>query len=143
MVVFGNFPSSGRAAWTLAGNPLAYASDLDFVSGDPEPTDAPAAVIPVEQIKGPILTICGAIDALWHSCGYSRAMAARLEAHHVAYPYTALEYADAGHFVGSPFVYSSETVTGDGGTGFGGTVNSNAMASAQAHQQLLSWLARQ
>ena len=84
-------------------------SALDYNSGDPHPADAPNSVIPVEQIKGPIFTVCGELDALWHSCGYSAAITARLTAHHVSYPRTALEYPDAGHLVGGLDIFLNTT----------------------------------
>ena len=137
-VVFGSLPE-GHAAWTLSGKALPFASDSDFDSGDPDPADAPKSVIPVEQIKGPIFTICGGSDALWHSCGYAAAITARLNAHHVSYPRTALVYPNAGHLVGGMNVFSDMSGT----EGHGGTVNANAMGSADGYFKLLSWLAHQ
>ncbi len=139
VVAFPSYPPDGQAAWTLAGRPVPYASDADFGSGDPNPVDAPDAVIPVEQIKGPIMTVCGGLDATWRSCRYSDGITARLAAHHVSYPHTALEYPDAGHYVGSMAVFFSGTGNGGGG----GTVNANAQASARAHVALLTFLGDQ
>ena len=141
MVVFENYPSTGVAAWTLNGKPLAFGSVSDYTGGDPEPTDAPAAIIPVEQIRGPILTICGALDTVWHSCGYSDGITARLKAHGVADGRTALRFPEAGHFVGSAVAYTPLTDAEINGSG--GTVSGNAIAMAQAHQALLTWLAHQ
>lgn len=141
MVAFGGFPSTGVAAWTLNGRPLAFGSALDFTSGDPEPTDAPRAIIPVERIKGPILTICGALDTVWHSCRYSDGITARLKAHRVTDVRTALAFPDAGHFVGGALAYIPLTDAEMNGSG--GTVSGNSAAMAQAHQELLTWLSHQ
>ncbi len=141
MVTFGNFPSTGAAAWTLDGHPLTFGSGTDFTSGIPEPTDAPKAVIPVEQIKGPILTICGALDTVWHSCGYSDGITARLKTHRVKYSRTALAFPDAGHLAGSALAYIP--LTTDEINSSGGTVVADADAMAQAHQDMLTWLSHQ
>ena len=126
-------------AWTVGGRAIPFATLADFTSGDPEPADAPGAVIPVEQIKGPILTVCGAEDLLWSSCRYSAAIAARVHARPGGQSVTTLRYADAGHLVGGLSPYENFATT----EGFGGTVNTNAIDAADGYTKLLAWLARQ
>lgn len=84
-------------AWTLHDKPVAYTRQ----SANVHPTDVPAAVIPVERIRAPILLACAEADDVWPSCPYARAIAARhgprnLELH--AYP-------GAGHFLGALIPY--------------------------------------
>jgi pimeloyl-ACP methyl ester carboxylesterase len=71
------------AAWTLAGHPIPY-EPVDEL-GDADPADVPAAVIPVEQIRGPVFTACGQDDQVWPSCKYAAAIKARLTAHNFPY----------------------------------------------------------
>lgn len=137
-LIFGSL-STSAAAWTFEGKPLAFATIQDFHSGTTTPADASDSVIPVEKIKGPIVTFCGEIDALWHSCDYSGAITARLQAKQVSYPRASFSYPDAGHLVGCLCSYVSFTTTGN----YGGTINANAMAQATANQQLLGWLSKQ
>ena len=57
------------------------------------------SVIPVEKIAGPILLICGDLDAVWNSCPNSVAINTRLTSH--GRPAAILlRYSEAGHFVG-------------------------------------------
>ena len=81
-------------AWTLHGHAIPYTKQWD----NPHPTDVPAAVIPVERIRGPILLTCGGLDQLWASCPYARAIVARLKAHHFGYAYKLYAYPGASHF---------------------------------------------
>jgi hypothetical protein len=55
------------------------------------------AVIPVENINGPVMLVCGKADSLWPSCPMTEQIVSRLAAQHFAYQVTPLEYADAGH----------------------------------------------
>lgn len=82
------------APWTLDGKPLPYTHQWD----DPDPSDVPAAVIPVWRIKGQVLLACAGADELWSSCPYARAILSRRKAQGEQ---TTLEaYPGAGHFVG-------------------------------------------
>jgi dienelactone hydrolase len=121
------------AAWTLAGKPLPSTSQLN----QPQPTDTPAASIPVSIIKGPIFMVCGGADRVWSSCPYARAIGARLDAAHNGYPYTLLSYPQAGHGVGNlvPFV-----IAGHLGTLDGASAQANDLARARAWPRLLDFL---
>jgi dienelactone hydrolase len=130
-VVNGSYPGGG-AAWTLKGTPLPRFPD-------------PAATLEVEKILGPVVTICGALDAVWAACQYSQAIAGRRVAHHVPYQDLNLSYPEAGHSVGNAACYFSTTstsVTTVSGSrlGVGGTIEANAKASAAAHTKVLAFL---
>lgn len=89
-VVHASSPPPHVAAWTLAGRPVPWAS----VAHQDDPR-APGATIDDDAVAGPILTICGGADALWPSCSFADAIAARSPR------VTELDYPAAGHtFVG-------------------------------------------
>ena len=56
-VTYGGYPHDSRPLWLLGGKALPYAPLIDW--NNPNPIDARAAVIPVEQIKGPVMMSCG------------------------------------------------------------------------------------
>jgi pimeloyl-ACP methyl ester carboxylesterase len=86
-----------RVAIRVAGLVRHASVTLGVFSTD---ADVPAAVIPVEQIKAPILLACGGQDLTWHSCGFSHAIVDRLAAHNAAAPRSLYAYPQAGHDVG-------------------------------------------
>jgi dienelactone hydrolase len=135
--VDGAYPVNLGAAWTYGGRPIPFAPLNDFAV--PTPTDAPDSIIPVEQINGPVLTICGGMDLIWKSCDFSAAINDRLTSHHFAHPHPELRYPDAGHYVGSTFCYYS-AMDADY-VEAGGTAAANLTAAAQAHAALLDFLA--
>ncbi len=121
------------SAWTLAGKPVPFTGQVN----QPHPTDNPAAVIPVEKIKGPLFMVCGGADRVWASCPYARAIGAELDAARNGYPYTVLAYPAAGHGVGDlvPYVVAGRTGTLDGSTPL-----ANDLARAQAWPRLIDFL---
>jgi dienelactone hydrolase len=138
-VVNYGYPDTTRSAWTLRGRQLPAVSPSEYLQ--PNPAGAPQAIIPVERIRGPILLACGALDAIWPSCGYADAITARLTAHHFTYPVTALRYPEAGHLAGNLIAYVSIT---DGLlTRFGGTLSGTQAALTDGHIKLLALLAAQ
>lgn len=86
----------GGSAWTFRGRPLPYS--LEF--GNPKPDDVPAAVIPVERIRGPILFVCAGRDWVWPSCRFAQAMVARLASRHSPDRRELAVYPAAGHDMG-------------------------------------------
>lgn len=84
-------------AWTLHGKPVPYTRQFANI----HPTDDPAAVIPVERIRAPILLACATADDTWPSCPYARAIAAR----HGPRRLSLYAYQGAGHFVGALVPY--------------------------------------
>lgn len=105
----GKPPGCIGAAWTLNGKPIPYTGQFD----NPHPTDTPAAVIPVEQIKGSLLTACAGDDLTWRSCSYAAAIIQRLKAKHSPFPHELYTYPDAGHSVGALLPYEPGTMTSD------------------------------
>lgn len=100
------------STFTLGGKPLPYLPygrpfttvyNL-YAKGLLAVDQHPDAVIPVEQINGPVMLVCGLSDTLWPSCPMSEQVAARLKAKHFKPSVQLLEYADAGHAVfGQPW----------------------------------------
>jgi dienelactone hydrolase len=80
------------SGWELRGKPLPTAV--------PEVSSNPRAVIPVEHIHGPELTVCGGLDQIWASCPYADLIMRRLRSHHHRYHDVFLEESEADHFVG-------------------------------------------
>jgi dienelactone hydrolase len=65
-------------AWTHRGRPLPAAACTEFGNAGPANADA---IIPVERIDGPLLTVAGIADAVWPAANYAAAIATRLEEH--------------------------------------------------------------
>lgn len=97
-----SLPNCDGPAWTLNGKALPFSREVDI----PDPNDDPAAVIPVEQIQGPVFLDCAVDDAIWSSCLYANAITKRLEAAHVSYAHEnhVLRNA-AGHYIGALVPY--------------------------------------
>ena len=100
-----NQPSM-KSSWTWAGKPLAHAR-YDFsrfgvggLRGIYEGGLAkapPEAVIPVENIAGPVLLVSGRDDKLWPSTPMADQVMARLDAAKFRYAHSHLAYDNAGH----------------------------------------------
>jgi dienelactone hydrolase len=133
-----SYPDCNGPAWTLHGRPLPYTFEFD----NPRPTDDPAAVIPVERIRGPVFLDCGGADAVWVSCPYAQAIMTRLAAHHDAYQHVLQAYPDAGHGAGS--LVPDEPVAGPvtpGADLAGRFPDANPDAEAALWPRLLEFLA--
>lgn len=91
-VVLCSWPPGGPA-WTLKGKPLPYVSRFGPRSDDP------AAEIPVEQIRGPVLLVSAGADPVWPSSAMAAAMASRLRERGHPYPDEHVDYPSAGHFL--------------------------------------------
>lgn len=123
-VVNSGFPVTDppQPAWTLNGTPLPFATRADYERHDISPTSN--AVIPVEQIPGPLFLLCAGHDRIWLSCPYTDAITARLSSHHFPYPVSDLHYPAAGHLAGGLLPYlpfagaasPTDTLTKTGGT---------------------------
>jgi dienelactone hydrolase len=96
-----SYPGCEGPAWTLHGKPLPYTREFN----EPHPADDPAAVIPVERIRGPILVDCAGQDGVWNSCPYAQAIVQRLRTHHDPYAHLLYRAPDAGHSVGGLLPY--------------------------------------
>jgi dienelactone hydrolase len=89
-------PTSCRPPWTLEGQPIPFTRQFN----NPNPTDNPRAVIPVERIQGPIYLACAGADRVWDSCPFARAIVRRLRANGVGYPRKLVAAPRAGHRLG-------------------------------------------
>jgi dienelactone hydrolase len=130
------------AAWTLGGEPVPTVTVAEY--GDPKPAGDPAAIIPVERIRGPVLLVAGQADRLWPSSAYARAIIARLDDAHDGFLHRDLDYPAAGHAVGAlvPNLPESDTVVTSryGLLNLGGTRAADAAAKADAWPKLLAFL---
>jgi dienelactone hydrolase len=132
--VFSGLPDVTRPAWTLHGVPIPFAtSTFSYQNAVP-----PAAVIPVERIRGPIFLVCGELDELWPSCRFTHEITDRLAANGFGYPVVALVEPGAGHAVGSLLPNRAA----DSGFGrLGGSQSADALGRLDAWPQLLAFLA--
>jgi pimeloyl-ACP methyl ester carboxylesterase len=94
-------PDCKGSAWTLRGRAIPFTKQFDFT----QPSDDPAAVIPVERIAGPMLLVCAGKDTVWRSCPYARAIEARRRNYRRGANDVVYAYPRAGHFVGSLLPY--------------------------------------
>ncbi|MBB2921231.1 acyl-CoA thioesterase/BAAT N-terminal domain-containing protein [Cellulomonas cellasea] len=93
-------PDDCGPAWSLGGEPLEHlgvGSVSDYPPGD-VPEGSP--LVPVEDIRGPVVLACGGQDALWSSCTYAVHASTRLDDlrpgdHELVYE------PDADHYVAS------------------------------------------
>jgi hypothetical protein len=95
-------PSCSGPAWTFESQPVPYTR----VFNDPYPSDNPGAVIPDEQIHGPLFSVCGGLDSAWVSCLYARAIMSRLAVDGHPYHDILYAYPHAGHQVGALLPYA-------------------------------------
>jgi dienelactone hydrolase len=134
-----SYPGCRGAAWTLRGRPLPYTNQPD----EPYPTDNPAAVIPVQKIRGPVFLACGTADLLWTSCAFAQAVQGRLNAAGDRYPHVLYRYQGAGHGVGSlvPYEPFSSSYAALNAESKGDAPLANTDAAARLWPQLLDFLA--
>ena len=128
----------GDANWTLADAPLPCSK----FEGAPQQTDNPAAVIAVDQIRGPIEFVCGDHDAVWPSCPNSEAMMAELTAAHDRYHHSLFEYPQAGHRICYIAPYSPGLAPVEVRKGFvlGETPIANPLARGDQWPKLMAFL---
>ena len=92
-VVAGGLPPGG-SAWLLDGRPLPY---VDHAGPDCENADA---LIPVEQVAGPVLLVAAGSDQVWPSADMAGALSRRLHAHGDPHGHAVLDYPEASHSLG-------------------------------------------
>jgi dienelactone hydrolase len=152
-------------AWTFRGRPLPYATigaaaakaALAPSSGPPaalravfEPTLADAglfehAVIPVEEIRGPVLFVSGEADTMWPATQMTQIAEQRARDRGFRHPLVHLRYHDGGHICsgvpGTPVAteVKHHPLTG-GRYSFGGTWASNASARADSWPRVVAFL---
>ena len=132
-----SFPNCTGPAWTLDGKPIPYTSQFD----NPQPTGDPAAIIPVQRIRGPIFLDCGGSDSVWSSCPYADAIMSRLDQARDPYPHLLYAYPDAGHGVGDIVPYEPDQLGPAAADLLGSSPNANHNADAQLWPHLLAFLA--
>jgi dienelactone hydrolase len=121
-------------AWTLRGKPLPIATRAVI---------NPAAIIPVEKIKGPVLLLVGGEDQLWPSPFYAQQIMAEMGSSHDGYPHQDLVFPDAGHAAGGAFPYAVGPVTVSTPVAtlhLGGTPFANSVAETMAWHDVLTFL---
>jgi len=128
-------------AWTWEGRPLAFlpiraASRADL---------AMRAQIAVENTHGPILTLSGEDDHVWHSASMADSVIARLKRHHFAYAYENLKYPRAGHSAGRPDIQPAwhgrpTQILSGRGMDLGGSPRGDAESSLDAIPRVLEFL---
>jgi dienelactone hydrolase len=149
------------ASWTLNGESVPYAGrvrnndvapDADGVihltpaylrfAADEE--RANRALIPVENVNGPILLVSGQADDLWPSAHFSDLIVQRLEARGFDFPVEHLSYPDSGHGIGGGIV---PTTINQGYhpirkayISHGGTAAGRAVARAESWPRALDFL---
>jgi dienelactone hydrolase len=117
-----------RATWTYGG------ALIPFYAGTLPPPEDDPAVIPVEQIRGPVLLIAGASDRLAPSAAMGEAVIRRLRNHGHRYRDTLVTYADAGHSVAFPYIPVTPRLS------LGGTAPGMARADRDSWQVVLQFL---
>lgn len=123
--------------FTSGGKPVPFTRQFN----NPSPTDVPAAIIPVEKIKGPVLALCGGADLEWDACQLSRAALDRREQHGTGRDDLLLSYPDAGHYV--DFLIANRPInTAPDNPNNGSTPQSNLQADADAWPKILARLTR-
>jgi len=106
-----------------------------------QPTGNPAAIIPMQRIRGPIFLDCGGSDSVWSSCPYANAIMSRLDQAHDPYPHLLYAYPDGGHGVGDLVPYEPDQLGPATADLWGSSPNANHNADAQIWPHLLASLA--
>jgi dienelactone hydrolase len=131
------------SAWTLGGQPVPRIALYEL--GDPSPASDAQAIIPVEDILGPVFLVSGASDSLWPSPRYAAAITARLDAHHDRFSHQSLVYPGAGHGVLAAVPYGPaqqiQVRTQYGELDMGGSAAANERGMADSWPKLLRFLA--
>lgn len=128
-----SFPGCDGPAWTFAGQAVPFTRTIN----QPQPADAPDAVLPVTNVDGPVLSACGGADRIWTSCPYAQALTTRLDAAHPGAGHGLLSYLGAGHGVGFvPYEPGTEAANTQGRN-----PQANQLADDDLWPKLLTFLA--
>ncbi|XLS30601.1 acyl-CoA thioester hydrolase/BAAT C-terminal domain-containing protein [Flavobacteriaceae bacterium M23B6Z8] len=159
-----------KSSWTYQNKPYDYAEytdedserlELQMMKKSVQYRDGPKflsafkntamihkALIPVEDIKCPILFISGKDDQVWPSTMMANMMVERLQEKNFGYEFMHLAYENAGHnFAGGgqgcgiPFLPPEDY--SKGGAAKGGTDKGNALAAINSWNQILVFIRRQ
>lgn len=148
-----------RAAWTRNGTPVAPAKPIQTVfetvqeevyqhrcdvESVPEAVRSRVskgtlnqALIPVEEIDGPVLLLAGASDQQWPSAPLAALTINRLKRKNHPYPYGLRTFCDAGHIFQYPYRDYTGGPTSDAN---GGTPKANEQAAADSWPLALAYL---
>ena len=145
-----SFTPGAKSSWSIGGHDLPYlpyvpSADHSIYAGFAGGLKAleahPDAVIPVENIQGPIVLICGKADTLWPSCPMAEQATERLKAKRFHFPVELFEYDDAGHGVFGPPLDRSDAKYPTLGS-LGGSDDGNNDARKESWTHVLSMLDR-
>jgi dienelactone hydrolase len=141
------FASPGKSGWSLNGKPLPFARK--FISAarlQKQPANAtvdqyapvldkpidPAALIPVERIRGPVFLVSAGDDLSWPSLRMGREVRTRLARRQKGAEVQLWEYPMAGHSMAPPGIGANLSL--------GGTLSANAQAKQEAWSRLRAFL---
>ena len=127
-------PTGVRRRGRCTEGRVAHVAAADF--RNPDPSDASGALIRAERIAGPILTVSGGDDALWPSSAFATVLHQRLDARHFAHPHQDLQFADAGHLVGSAVPDLPAAAVPE----YGGSPRADAAGRAAAWPRILDFM---
>src|SRR5215470_16561791 len=150
-------------AWTFAGQPLPYAPIGASAKAAPAPSAGPvalraafepvlanprlfeSAVIPVEDVRGPVLFVSGEADTMWPATPMTSIAEQRARDRGFPHPMIHLRYRDGGHtsagVPGTPVVTEARRHPLTGASySFGGTRAGNARARAGSWPRVVAFL---
>lgn len=151
-------PGPISSSWTLRGKSLPWANPVMnptmFTSGKPlafvgsyqaglkDTAAVEKAMIPVEQIAGPVLLVSAGDDQIWPSPLMAQQIMQRLAAHHHEYADESLCYIGAGHAILPPYRPTNASVVAvpGGSFAFGGNPLAYAFADQDAWSKVLTFL---
>lgn len=140
------FASPGKSRWSVNGKPLPFVRKFvsaarlnkppfatvdQYVPRLEAPID-PAALIPVERIRGPVFLISAGDDLGWPSLRMAREVKARLARRQNGPEVQLWEYPMAGHALPPPGIGTNLSL--------GGTSSANALAQRDAWSRLRAFL---
>jgi dienelactone hydrolase len=149
---------TSQPAWTRNGRPIARSASIEavfdvldgvamsgcgveslskMVRSRTSETDLRDALIPVEEVNGPVLLFAGGDDRQWPSVAASALTIDRLKRRSDTSPAGLRVYCNAGHVFGVPFADYGGRATSDEN---GGTPEANASAAVDAWPLTLDYL---
>ena len=149
---------TGQAAWTRNGTPVAPAEAVETafstvqdvydgnyaieegvqsVLSEISVRTLKQALVPVEDVDGPILLLAGVDDQQWPSTLLAALTVRRLRQRGYSHPYGLRTYRNAGHLFQYPYRNYTGSPTSEGN---GGTPIANARAAADSWPSVLAFL---
>ena len=143
-------PGPRKSSWTLGGKPLPFLIPQEAPGDmramfdtalDAPPATLAAAMIPVEQIRGPILMISSHADRLWPSSRMANDVEARLKRLRHRGKVENRQYDNASHLLMGFGPADTDFAYGDYVMHFGGTAEGTLAARTDAWAHAKAWLA--